>query len=83
MSVTLSEEDLTDAPAFASDGRMILRTVPAGWTVGQTIEAVYGGSVNRGIIAKRLLDLDTGNGPWRVELLVTIQNSEIRIQNEM
>ena len=83
VSVTLTEEDLTDAPAFASDGQMVLRTVPAGWTVGKTIEAVYGGSVNRGVIAERLLDLDTGNGPWRAELLVKIQNSEFRIQNEM
>lgn len=73
VSVTLSEEDLTDAPAFASDGRMILRTVPAGWTVGKTIEVSYGSSVNRGIVSERLLDLDTGNGPWRAELNVEMR----------
>ena len=75
VSVTLSEEDLMDSPAFASGGRMILRTIPAGWTVGKTVEVSFRGSMNRGIIVERMLDLDTGDGEWLSELLVEIHNS--------
>ena len=49
---------------------MILRTGPAGWTLGKYVEVRYGGTVSRGLISERLLNLDTGDGPWRVELVV-------------
>ena len=70
VSMTLTEEDLREAPAFNGGGDMILRTGPAGWTLGKYVEVRYGGTVSRGLISERLLNLDTGNGPWRVELIV-------------
>jgi len=62
--------DLMDVPSFNCDGDMILCTGPVGWTLGKGVEVQYGGTVNRGLISERLLSLDTGDGPWRVELIV-------------
>ena len=70
VSMVLTEEDLTDVPAFNCGGDMVLRTGPAGWTLGKGVEVRYGGTVNRGVISERLLSLDTGDGAWRVELIV-------------
>ena len=49
---------------------MILRTGPAGWTLGKYVEVRYGGMSSKGLILERLLNLDTGDGPWRVELVI-------------
>jgi hypothetical protein len=70
VSMVLTEEDLADVPSFNCGGDMVLRTGPAGWTLGKGVEVRYGGTVNRGLISERLLSLDTGDGPWRVELIV-------------
>ena len=70
VSMTLTEEDLTDVPSFNCCGDMVLRTGPAGWTLGKGVEVRYGGMVNQGLITERMLCLDTGDGPWRVELVV-------------
>jgi len=70
VSMVLTEEDLTDVPSFNCGGDMVLRTGPAGWLLGKGVEVRYGGTVNRGLISERLLSLDTGDGPWRVELIV-------------
>ena len=70
MSMVLTEEDLQEAPAFNCGGDMIIRTGPAGWTLGKYVEVRYGGMSSRGLISERLLNLDTGDGPWRVELVV-------------
>jgi len=78
VSMVLTEEDLTDVPSFNCGGDMVLRTGPVGWTLGKGVEVRYGETVNRGLISERMLSLDTGDGPWRVELIV---NSEFRIQN--
>ena len=67
----LTEEDLTDVPSFNCGGDMVLRTGPVGWTLGKGIEVRYGGMVNQGLISERMLSLDTGDGPWRVELVVS------------
>jgi len=74
VSMVLTEEDLTDVPSFNCGGDMILRTGPAGWTLGKGVEVRYGGMVNQGLISERMINLDTGDGPWRVELVVEIQN---------
>jgi hypothetical protein len=71
VSMVLTEEDLTDVPSFNCGGDMVLRTGPAGWTLGKGVEVRYGGTVNRGLISERLINLDTGDGPWRVELVVS------------
>ena len=72
VSMILTEEDLQEAPAFNGGGDMILRTGPAGWTLGKYAEVRYGGMSSRGLISERLLNLDTGDGPWRVELIVEL-----------
>jgi len=71
VSMILTEEDLTDVPSFNCGGDMVLRTGPAGWTLGKGVEVRYGEAVNRGLISERMLSLDTGDGPWRVELVVS------------
>ena len=71
VSMILTEEDLTDVPSFNCGGDMVLRTGPVGWTLGKGIEVRYGGMVNQGLISERMLSLDTGDGPWRVELVVS------------
>ena len=70
VSMVLTEEDLQEAPAFNCGGDMILRTGPAGWTLGKYAEVRYGGMSSRGLFSERLLNLDTGDGPWRVELVI-------------
>ena len=72
VSMVLTGEDLTDAPSFTSGGEMVLWTEPAGWTLGKGVEVRYGKTRCRGLITERMLNLDTGKGPWRVELVVTV-----------
>ena len=74
VSMILTEEDLTDVPSFNCGGDMVLRTGPAGWTLGKGVEVRYGGTVNRGLISERMINLDTGDGAWRAELVIEIQN---------
>lgn len=69
--MSLTEEDLTDAPSFNCGGEMVLRTGPAGWTIGKGVKVLYGGKITRGLITEKMLNLDTGDGPWRVELVVS------------
>ena len=70
VSMVLTGEDLTDVPAYTSGGEMVLRTEPAGWTLGKGVEVRYGRTRCRGLITERMLNLDMGKGPWRVELVV-------------
>ena len=71
VSMILTEEDLMDVPSFNCGGDMVLRTGPVGWTLGKGVEVRYGGTINRGLISERMINLDTGEGPWRVELVVS------------
>ena len=70
VSMVLTEEDLTDVPSFNCGGDMVLRTGPVGWTLGKGVEVRCGGMSSRGLISERMINLDTGDGPWRVELVV-------------
>ena len=76
VSMVLTEEDLTDVPSFNCGGDMVLRTGPVGWTLGKGVEVRYGGTVNRGLISERMINLDTGDGPWRVEVVVELKQDE-------
>ena len=76
VSMVLTEEDLTDVPSFNCGGDMVLLTGPVGWTLGKGAEVRYVGTVNRGLISERLISLDTGDGPWRVELVVELKKDE-------
>jgi hypothetical protein len=55
---------------------MVLRTGPVGWTLGKGVEVRYGETVNRGLITERMLNLDTGDGAWRIELVVELNQNE-------
>ena len=68
--MVLTEEDLTDVPSFNCGGDMVLRTKPAGWTLGKGVKVIYGGTVTKGLITERMLNLDTGEDPWRAELVI-------------
>ena len=72
VSMVLTEEDLTDVPSFNCGGDMVLRTGPVGWALGKGVEVRYGRTVNRGLISERMIHLDTGDGPWRVEVVVEL-----------
>ena len=74
VSMVLTGEDLTDVPSFNCGGDMVLRTGPAGWTLGKGVEVRLGGMSSRGLISERMINLDTGDGPWRVELVVQSEN---------
>ncbi len=76
VSMVLTEEDLMDVPSFNCGGDMVLRTGPAGWTLGKGVEVRYGGTTNRGMITERMINLDTGDGPWRVDLVVELKQDE-------
>ena len=76
VSMVLTEEDLTDVPSFNCGGDMVLRTGPAGWTLGKGVEVRYGGTVNRGLISERMINLETGDGAWRVEVVVELNQDE-------
>ena len=76
VSMVLSEEELTDVPSFNCGGDMVLRTGPAGWTLGKGVEVRCEGTVKRGLISERLISLDTGDGPWRIELVVELGQDE-------
>ena len=76
VSMVLTGEDLTDVPSFNCGGDMVLRTGPVGWTLGKGVEVRYGETVNRGLITERMLNLDTGDGAWRIELVVELNQNE-------
>ena len=71
--VTIAESDLTDAPAFVNGGKLaILSCSVSGWRPGQTAEVRWKEISFRGIIRSRLVDADTGSGPWKCELLAEV-----------
>ena len=72
VSQHLTEEDLIEAPAFPSGGLMVLRTRPAGWSVGKTISVTWGGETTKGLIIERSVSADSLSGPWQTELLAQI-----------
>jgi len=76
VSMVLTEEDLSDVPSFNCGGDMVLRTGPVGWTLGKGVEVRYGGTVSQGLISERMIHLDTGDGPWRVEVVVELKQDE-------
>lgn len=76
VSLLMDEEDLLDAPEFPHQGLMLLRTRPAGWTLGKSARVVWGGKEYTGLIRERSFDLDTGDGLWRTELLLELGRNE-------
>lgn len=74
VSGSLTDADLLEAPAFVGNGLWVLRTRPSGWTVGKKISVSWQGVTFSGLIAERQLELDTGAGIWKTELLLEVKN---------
>ncbi len=69
----LSENDLTDRPAFADGGRkMILSTTVTGFQPGEEMNLETDGKTYAGLILERLVEADTRMGPWNTQLLVEV-----------
>ena len=73
VSLSMDDTDLLDAPEFPHKGLMLLRTRPAGWTLGKCVRVVWEEKEYTGLIRERSFDLDTGDGPWRTELLLELR----------
>jgi len=72
-SLILSEKDLADRPAYADGGRkLILSTTVTGFRPGDEMILEYGGKTASGLILERMVDADTGSGPWSTQLLIEI-----------
>ena len=71
-SILIQDEDLICDPEFTSDGKMILRTIAVGWTIGKEVKVSSLGLVTTGLISERYIYLDTGSGPWKAELLIEV-----------
>ena len=72
VSLGMDGEDLLSAPEFPHTGLMLLRTRPAGWTLGKGVRVSWEGKQYTGLVRERSFDLDTGDGPWRTELILEV-----------
>ena len=69
----LTEQDLTDAPAYALGGkRLILSTTVTGFQPGEEVTVSYGSGTAAGLILERMVDADTSKGPWNTQLLAEV-----------
>ena len=80
VSLILTEKDLTDVPVFTG-GKMILRTKPAGWPLGKRAKVKWKNESTEGLVTERSIDADNMTGSWQAEIILAIQNSELRIKN--
>ena len=77
-AVRITEADLMDAPAFVggslhgAPSLMVLSATVAGWRPGQTVDVEYKNIRVRGIVKERSVDVDTGDGAWKCELLCEV-----------
>ena len=77
-AVSISETDLTDAPAFAgsdlhgSPSLMILSVSVSGWRPGQAVEVDFRDVHARGVVTERSVDADTASGAWKCEMIVEL-----------
>lgn len=69
--VFLSESDLTDTPVYTRDC-VLLSTLMAGWPIGRRLQLTYHGKTTHAVIVKQRFDADTGDGPWKTELLAEV-----------
>ena len=70
----LTEQDLTDEPAFAFGGkRMILSTTVTGFQPGEELSLIYANKTVSGLILERMADADNVTGPWTTQLLVQLR----------
>ncbi len=77
----LTEADLTDAPAPACGGRkLILSTTVTGFRPGEEMTVSYGGETWSGLILERMVEADTGAGPWSTQLLIELHGGEMYVR---
>ena len=72
VSMTLTEHDLTDAPARAGNGLLVLRTRVAGWPLGKTVFVRWQGEETLARIVERGIDADSMEGSWETNLLMEV-----------
>ena len=72
-SLSLTEDDLIDAPAFAGKQLAVLRTPVRGWPLGKKISVRWKGISFQGIITERGVDADTKEGNWESQLVVEVE----------
>ena len=69
----LAGKDLADRPEFADGGRkMILSTTVTGFRPGEEMTLDWKGETYSGRILERMVEADTGPGPWKTQLLVQL-----------
>ena len=80
----LKREDYTDRPVFADGGhKLVIPTKVVGYQLGEEISAeLPEGITLPGLILRRSVEADTGNGPWKTELLVELHDPMILNRNE-
>ena len=72
VSMTLSENDLIDAPNRVSDRLMVLRTRITGWPLGKAVSVQWKGNTIEGLVIERWVDADNMDGSWQAELLIEV-----------
>lgn len=76
VSMLITEEDMLMDPEFPNGDLAVLRLKVAGWPIGKKIEARWKGKSFKGIVRERMIDADSGNGPWYSEILVEVRRGE-------
>ena len=71
--MTLTEEDLIDAPVRTGTHLMLLRTGVTGWPLGKTVTVRWKGTAVNGLVVGRSVDADNLEGNWLSELLMEVQ----------
>ncbi len=70
VSMSLSESDLLDEPAFTGNGLLLLRTPPVGWPLGKTVSVKWKDGSHEGPVLERAVYADNLEGKWESELVV-------------
>ena len=74
----LTESDLTDLPMIADKGRkMILSTTVTGFQPGEEMTLEYEGVRCAGLILERMVEADTGPGPWETQLMIELHQEDL------
>ena len=69
----LTENDLTDLPMVADKGKkLILSTTVTGFQPGEEMTLEYEGIRYAGLILERMVEADTGPGPWMTQLMIEL-----------
>ena len=74
----LTENDLTDLPMVADKGKkLILSTTVTGFQQGEEMTLEYEGIRYAGLILERMVEADTGPGPWETQLMIELHQEDL------